>query len=591
MFNHSQDFILIVDDDPANLTILKQSLSGLGLSVRIATSGQKALTHIQRQRPVLILLDIKMPDIDGFETCKRLKSSPDTANIPVIFTTAASAPEDKLKGFAAGAVDYITKPFQAEEVLARVNVQLQCHRLNQILEDQNQQLLIEIRSRRETELQLKRLNEELEQRVQARTNALEQSQQALKKRNVELDHARQEAEKANKTKSAFLSSISHELRTPLNGILGYAQLLQRDADLSDLQNEGMDVITQCGQDLLSLVNDLLDLGRIEAGKLDLQPASINLASFLDDIVSTCQIYAAEKSLEFVYEASEHLPQDIIIDARRLRQVLLNLITNAVKFTNQGSVTFSVRLCASSMQDRGPIRFTVEDTGIGINSADLQAIFRPFERGRPLAKNRPGTGLGLAISQQLLERMGTTLSVTSEVGQGSTFWFELDGLLPTLKRPSVNRTDQEGDKPQIIGYRGPQRTILIVEDCTMSARMLQLILGPLGFHILTAVDGRQGLELAAQHCPDLIITDLNLPGIDGYEMIRQIKRLPQWQQRPIISCSASAYEQDLQRGRDAGVDAFLTKPIDIEAVLDTVKVHMDLEWIYAGTDAETSLAQG
>ena len=591
MVNHSQDFILIVDDNPANLAILKQSLNGLGLSVRIATSGRKALTQIQRQRPVLILLDIKMSDIDGFETCKRLKDSPDTTNIPVIFTTAASEPEDKLKGFAAGAVDYITKPFQTEEVLARVNVQLHCHRLNQRLEEQNQQLLIEIRSRRETERQLKRLNEELEQRVQARTNALEQSQDALKKRNFELDQARQEAEKANKTKSAFLSSISHELRTPLNGILGYAQLLQRDTGLSDLQAEGMDVITQCGQDLLSLVNDLLDLGRIEAGKLDLQPASINLARFLDDIVSTCQIYAAEKSLEFVYEASESLPQDIMIDARRLRQVLLNLITNAIKFTNQGRVTFSVFPCAASMTGMGPIRFTVEDTGIGIDSADLQTIFRPFERGRVLAENRPGTGLGLAISQQLLDLMGTRLSVTSEVGQGSAFWFELDSSLPTLKGSLGNRTESEGDEPQIMGYHGTQRTILLVEDCTVSARMLQLILDPLGFHLLSAVDGRQGLELAAQHCPDLIITDLNLPGIDGYDMIRQIKRLPHCHQIPIISCSARAYEQDLQRGRDAGVDDFLTKPIDIKSVLDTVKVHMDLEWVYAGTDAETSLAQG
>lgn len=578
MSQHSPDFILIVDDEPTNLTILKQSLSGLGLSVRIATSGSRALAQIQRQHPVLILLDIKMSDIDGFETCRRLKANPDTVNIPVIFTTVASTPEDKLKGFAMGAVDYITKPFQTEEVLARVNVQLQCHHLTQRLEDQNQQLLTEVRSRRETELQLKHLNEELEQRVQARTKALEESRQALEQRNVELEQAQQEAEKANNAKSAFLSSVSHELRTPLNGILGYAQLLKRDSHLSSLQNEGMDVISQCGEDLLFLVNELLDLSRIEAGKLDLQIERVNLSGFLDDIVSTCQIYAADKSLEFVYETSTNLPQDIMVDARRLRQVLLNLITNAIKFTNQGTVTFSIRSSIPSDLTNGPIRFTVQDTGTGINDADLQTIFRPFERGQALDRSTPGTGLGLAISQQLLGLMGTTLSVTSEMGQGSTFWFELDGPSPSPQRTITHRS-VENDTRRVVGYQGGQRTILIVEDCALTTRMLHLILEPLRFHLLTAVDGEQGLALAANHSPDLIITDLNLPKIDGYDLIRQVKALPQCTSIPIICCSASAYEQDMQRGKTAGGDTFLTKPIDIEALLDAVKIQINLEWIY------------
>ncbi|MEM9216488.1 MAG: response regulator [Cyanobacteria bacterium P01_F01_bin.150] len=590
MSTHSQDFILIVDDDPANLTVLKQSLNILGLNVRIATSGRKALAQLQRHHPVLILLDIRMPDIDGFETCRRLKENPNTANIPVIFTTAVSDPEDKLKGFAAGAVDYITKPFQAEEVLARVNVQLQCLHLTRILEDQNQQLLAEIRSRRETEMQLKRLNEELEQRVQARTRALEKSQQALKDRNVELEQARQDAERANMAKSTFLSNMSHELRTPLNGILGYAQLLQRNLNLSDLQQEGLDVIAQCGQDLLSLVNDLLDLSQIEVGKLDLQPEKIYLSSFLVDIVSTCQISAAEKSLAFVYEPSADLPEEIMADARRLRQVLLNLITNAIKFTNQGTITFSVCPCALSARGTTPIQFMVQDTGIGISASELKSIFCPFERGRTSSRTVPGNGLGLSISQQLLGLMGTTLSVTSEIDQGSRFWFELDGFLPKLNRPLDDRSIHDKDAFKITGYHGAQRTILLVEDCPISTRMIHLILYPLGFHILTAVDGRQGLELALGHCPDLIITDLNLPKIDGYDMIRQLKALPQFHATPIICCSASAYEQDMQRGSDAGVDAFLTKPVSLENLLDVVQAQMKLEWIYGETGTGTSLSQ-
>ena len=586
MLKPSQDFLLIVDDDPANLTILKQSLSSLGLSIRIATSGQKALSQIQRQRPILILLDIKMPGIDGFETCKRLKENPDTAKIPVIFTTAASDTVDKLKGFALGAVDYITKPFQTEEVLARVRVQLQCYNLTQIWEENNQHLLQEVRSRRETELQLKQLNEELEKRVKARTKALEESQRALQERNVELEQARQEAEKANQAKSEFLSSMSHELRTPLNGILGYAQLFQRAPELNDFQQEGIDVIAQCGQDLLSLVNDLLDLGRIEAGKLELAPEITNLTAFLDDVVSTCHLWAAEKSLEFIDNRSEGLPEAIMVDARRLRQVLLNLITNAIKFTAQGTVTLTVKPFLQNSQGDGPLQFIVKDTGIGIEGTNLKTIFQPFERGGESAKKHPGTGLGLAISQQLLELMGTTLSVTSEVGQGSTFWFELDGSLPHPQRAS-DRDLNEAQDPQITGYQGPQRTILIVEDCVVSARMIYLVLQPLGFNVLIATDGVTGLDLATQHCPDLIITDLNLPDIDGYEMIRQVKTLPQCQPIPIISCSASAYEQDVLRGREAGVDAFLTKPIDIDCLIETVGHQMSVAWIYA----DTSLAQG
>lgn len=587
MPNHFQEFILIVDDDPVNLTVLKQSLSGLGLSVRIATNGQKALSQIERQHPTLILLDIKMPGMDGFEVCKRLKENPETTRIPIIFTTAASDTVDKLKGFALGAVDYITKPFQTEEVLARVNVQLRCQQLTQILEDNNRQLMQEIRSRQATELKLKQLNEELEQRVKSRTQSLEESQQSLQDRNLELEQARQEAEQANRAKSEFLSRMSHELRTPLNGILGYAQLLQRDSNLSAMQQEGMDVITQCGQDLLSFVNDLLDLARIEAGKLDLNLEVTDFTAFLDDIVRTCQICADEKSLDFIYDRSDDLPADVLMDARRLRQVLLNLMTNAIKFTEQGTVTFSVRPYAPNAGEESAIQFLVQDTGIGIEPSDLHTIFLPFERGGELAQTHPGTGLGLAISQQILELMGTTLTVSSEVGKGSQFSFALDIDLCPRSLSSTNE-GWYGEKAQkIIGYQGPRKTILVIEDCAVSARMLHLVLAPLGFNVILATNSTMGLTLAKQHCPDLIITDLNLPGMDSYDMIRSAKTLSQCQPIPIISCSASAHDQDMTKSRDAGIDDFLMKPVQIERLLDTVKAQMNLEWIYT----DTSLEQG
>jgi signal transduction histidine kinase len=312
--------ILIVDDQPDNLRTLAAILSTEGYKVRKAINGEMALETVQSQSPDLILLDIKMPQMDGYAVCCALKANPATCNIPVIFLSALSEAADKVKAFAVGGVDYITKPFQAEEVIARVENQLRFQRLSQQLLEQNARLCEEINVRQKTEAAL---------------------QQALVS-----------AEAANRAKSAFLANMSHELRSPLTGILGYAQMLKKDSACTPLQKKGLGIIYQCGNHLLTLINDILDLSKIEADKLEIIPDNFHFTSFLKDLSELFQFKAQQKDINFIYLAHHLIPTVIHADEKRLRQVLMNLLSNAVKFTEHGSVTFKVELSAMRTKKMG-----------------------------------------------------------------------------------------------------------------------------------------------------------------------------------------------------------------------------------------------
>jgi CheY-like chemotaxis protein len=361
--------------------------------------------------------------------------------------------------------------------------------------------------------------------------------------------------------------MSHELRTPLNGILGYAQILQRDRTLDHRQIEGVKVIQQCGEHLLALINDILDLARLEAGRLDLYPGDLALRPFLLVIGDIVRVKAEEKELAFHCTLAPDLPERVMADEKRLRQVLLNLLSNAIKFTDHGEVRLAVSLVAPSR-----LRFEVRDTGIGVAEDQWETIFQPFEQAGDTRQRIGGAGLGLAISRQFVRRMGGEIRISSRVGEGSTFWFELE--LPIAQADALAAPADA----VVSGYTGPRKTVLVVDDLAENRRMMHDMLAPLGFIVLEAVDGREALEKAASAHPDLIVMDTVMPGMDGLEATRRLRGAGEPRHLPVIAVSASASGSDAQGSLAAGADAFLPKPIHLERLLSHVGALLKLQWI-------------
>ncbi|WP_292698209.1 MULTISPECIES: hybrid sensor histidine kinase/response regulator [unclassified Nostoc] len=424
---------------------------------------------------------------------------------------------------------------------------------------------------RDSFIALEKSNADLEERVEERTAQLQQ--------------AKEVAEVANRSKSEFLANMNHELRTPLNGILGYAQILQRDPATTPKQQKGLGVIHQCGSHLLILINDILDLSKLEAQKMDLYSQDFHFANFLTTTGEICRIKAEQKGVAFYYQPAANLPTAFHADDKRLRQVLLNLLSNAVKFTDFGSVTFRVEAVGNGEIALGEastqgnclstkIRFQVKDTGIGVASEKLAAIFLPFEQAGKRDRNSEGTGLGLAISQQIVQMMGGTIHVNSIFGQGSTFWFEVDLSTATdwLSQPATAHQ-------KVIGYQGERRKILVIDDRPDNCAVVIGMLEPLGFKLAEADNGQTGLDKAIQMRPDLIVTDIMMSKMNGLEMTRRLRQLPDFANTPIIASPASLSQVDMQQTMDAGCTSFFPKPIEFAGLLGELQRHLELQWIY------------
>ncbi len=556
--------ILVVDDLPDNLHLLANALKPEGYNVRGVVNGSMALIAARSALPQLILLDINMPEMDGYEVCQKLKADSLTAEIPVIFLSAYDDVFDKVKAFRVGGVDYITKPFQIDEVIVRIENQLKLQAAKQ---------------------EIRQLNDELEQRVKQRTNELRATNQKLQQEVIQRKKAQLEAEKADRAKSEFLANMSHELRTPLNAILGFTQLMLRSNSLASEHIEKLNIINQSGSHLLTLINEILEMSKIEAGCLTLENKSCDLYQMLTGLKKMLSLKAEAKGLEFKFEQLGEIPQYIETDEIKLRQVLINLLSNAIKFTDRGQIILRV---GSKQQQEQNIQlwFEVEDTGSGIAPDELNNLFAPFVQTTTGIKSHEGTGLGLAISQQYINLMKGKINVSSILGQGTKFDFTIQTRLAEaiIAKPLLpNRV--VGLAPHQTKYR-----ILVVEDQNANRQLLVKLLTIVGFAVKEAVNGQQGVEIWQEWSPHLIFMDMQMPVMDGLSATKLIKSTPQGQETIIIAFTANAFKEQEQQIRVFGCDDFISKPLIEHLLWEKIAQHLQVEYVYQELSEELPQSQ-
>lgn len=406
-----------------------------------------------------------------------------------------------------------------------------------------------------------------QEEAQRQTLLLVEEIAAHQRTDLALQQAKEVAESANQAKSRYLTGISHELRSPLNVVLGYAQLLDRDPSIPEHRREAIGVIRRSGEHLADLIEGLLDISKIEAGRLDLHRDQVRIGELIDQLVYMFRLQAQNKGIGFEYRQETPLPEYVITDEKRLRQILINLLSNAIKFTERGGVFLGVRYRSQVAE------FTVRDTGVGIAEGDMERIFRPFERVRkPGVPVVPGTGLGLTITRLLTDVMGGDISVESAPGQGSTF-------VLTMMLSSVSKPKQAPKlERRVMGYEGPRRTILLVDDDPSHRGLVSEMLVPLGFTVLEAQDGIACQEILGHCRPDLFLLDIELPGANGWDVAAQIRESGHG--APIIMVSADAREgQRLVESQSLHAD-YLVKPVRIGSLLERIGIQLDLSWRYA-----------
>ncbi len=503
--------VLIVDDAPANLQVLGQALSA-DYELTMATSGSEALRIVSSDAPPdLILLDIIMPEMDGYEVCRALKSNEKTRDIPIIFVTVRSEEEDETKGLELGAIDYITKPFSLPIVKARV------------------------------------------------------------KNHIELKRNRDLAESAVRARSEFLAAMSHEIRTPLNAILGTIEVLL-GTELTVYQRERLQVLEFAGDALMALLNDVLDLSKIEAGVFHLEENDFEIREVLSKALYLLQLQAQDKNLLLRSSVGKGVPGKLRGDKNRLRQIVINLVDNAIKFTEQGEIVVRVDL-ENEFPEELVVRFTVSDTGIGIPPEDREEIFKRFKQagGSRNRKNR-GAGLGLAISSRLTEAMGGRMWVESELEKGSTFHFTV-----RLQPPHAEDRAETQDS-QVLRARSDLvgTSILVVDDNLINQGIATTMLRSLGCTVQVASNGVEAVTAFDTQDFDVILMDGQMPEMDGLEatrIIRDRERKRSAKSVVIIGQSAHSSGEYERLCLASGMNDYIAKPLRKQDLHARLQKHL------------------
>ncbi|MCX8026562.1 MAG: response regulator [Thermodesulfovibrionales bacterium] len=579
MINNTQQYqIVVVEDSPVQLEYICDVLEKQHYNVKGFIDAKDALEYIKSTPPSLIITDVVMPEISGFDFCKRIKSQKSTKHIPVILLTALSEPEDIITGLEVGADTFITKPFSNRFLLSRIEY---CLINSKIRKNISADVGIEIVFRgkkhfiNSTKIQILDLLLSTYESAVEKNKELEAAIKELKKTQAELIEAKELADTANRHKSEFLATMSHEIRTPMNVIIGISQLLL-DSDMSDENKEQLQILKNAAQSLLNILSDILDISKIESGVTDVEEIDFNIQSLIDEIKSYYQILANQKGLVLNASISQDIPQYIRSDYTKIKQILWNLVSNAIKFTEKGHVDIKVQrgdIQSSDTlpSDTIPLQFCISDTGIGIPPRKKAHIFESFTQvDSSTTRKYGGTGLGLSICKGLVSLLGGSIDVESEVGKGSTFYFTIP-----VKASSMTKKDAEESQQREALDKKPTRSlnILVVDDNELNLLIASRLLTKKGHAVTTANDGNEAIKLLQKDRFDMVFMDINMPEMDGYDttrMIRKIGIMTDGKPIPIIAMTAYAMKGDKEKCIEAGMDDYIAKPIDAKQLYELLE---------------------